>query len=116
MALSKLPDLSATNSSSNRLLPRRLLFSNDKPSCGNLIFSAVRPWSRRCRAAMAEGFGSRFGVQHLHESNLLECAWCSQTTGSPTIGMPHSMNEKYFQAFALAYMIGWFLARLPKRK
>jgi len=26
------------------------------------------------------------------------------------------MNEKYFQAFALAYMIGWFLSRMPKRK
>jgi len=26
------------------------------------------------------------------------------------------MYDKYFQAFALAYMIGWFLARMPKRK
>jgi len=26
------------------------------------------------------------------------------------------MNEKYFQAFALAYMIGWFLSRMPKKK
>jgi len=26
------------------------------------------------------------------------------------------MNDKFFQAFALAYMIGWLLARMPKRK
>jgi len=26
------------------------------------------------------------------------------------------MNDKYLQAFALAYMIGWFLARMPKKK
>jgi len=26
------------------------------------------------------------------------------------------MNEKYFQAFALAYVIGWFLSRMPKKK
>lgn len=26
------------------------------------------------------------------------------------------MSEKLFQAFALAYMIGWLLARMPKRK
>jgi len=25
------------------------------------------------------------------------------------------MNEKYFQAFALAYMIGWLISRLPKK-
>jgi len=25
------------------------------------------------------------------------------------------MNEKYFQAFALAYMIGWLLGRMPKK-
>jgi len=25
------------------------------------------------------------------------------------------MNEKYLQAFALAYMIGWLLARMPKQ-
>jgi len=25
------------------------------------------------------------------------------------------MNEKYFQAFALAYMIGWLLSRMPKK-
>jgi hypothetical protein len=25
------------------------------------------------------------------------------------------MNEKYFQAFALAYMIGWLIGRMPKR-
>jgi hypothetical protein len=27
-----------------------------------------------------------------------------------------AMNDKFFQAFALAYMIGWLLARMPKRK
>jgi len=26
------------------------------------------------------------------------------------------MGDKYFQAFALAYMIGWLLARMPKKK
>jgi len=26
------------------------------------------------------------------------------------------MNDKFLQAFALAYMIGWLLARMPKRK
>jgi len=26
------------------------------------------------------------------------------------------MNDKFFQAFALAYMIGWLLARMPKKK
>ena len=25
------------------------------------------------------------------------------------------MNEKYLQAFALAYMIGWLLSRMPKK-
>jgi len=26
------------------------------------------------------------------------------------------MGDKYFQAFALAYMIGWLLARMPRKK
>jgi len=26
-----------------------------------------------------------------------------------------SMDDKFIQIFALAYMIGWLLARLPKR-
>jgi len=26
-----------------------------------------------------------------------------------------SMDDKFLQIFALAYMIGWLLARLPKR-
>jgi len=26
------------------------------------------------------------------------------------------MNDKFLQLFALAYMIGWLLARMPKRK
>jgi len=25
------------------------------------------------------------------------------------------MNDKFFQAFALAYMIGWLLSRMPKK-
>jgi len=26
------------------------------------------------------------------------------------------MNDKYLQAFGLAYMIGWLLSRMPKKK
>jgi hypothetical protein len=32
------------------------------------------------------------------------------------VRLQSAMNEKYMQAFALAYMIGWFLARLSRQK
>jgi len=73
------------------------------------------PW-----CSLHGGSGSthiQMGVRHLPpESNLLNYGWYCQTTGSQTGELPLRMNEKYLQAFALAYMIGWFLARLPKRK
>jgi hypothetical protein len=33
-----------------------------------------------------------------------------------TPGRYPAMRERFFEAFALAYMIGWLLSRMPKRK
>jgi len=35
--------------------------------------------------------------------------------GSTGRSASSSMDDKFLQIFALAYMIGWLLARLPKR-
>ncbi len=29
--------------------------------------------------------------------------------------VPFHMNDKHLQAFALAYLIGWLLSRMPKK-
>ena len=51
----------------------------------------------------------------LHPANQVNCVFTRNLEVSK-FRVITSMREKLFQAFALAYMIGWLLARMPNRK
>lgn len=80
--------------------------------------SLSKKWKLCCymlRGARGGRFLTPWPVLAEHVLDLGSGHW-SRTGCASHAALLIAMNDKYFQAFALAYMIGWLLARLPKRK